>query len=287
MPLLDLDAYRERIGFDGPLDSTIDTLRRLHRHQATTIPYENLDLHLGRPIVVDLPSIERKLVHGHRGGYCFEQNGLLAGVLEQIGFTVLRVAARVRRGPGEEVRPRTHMALVVTVGGQRWLSDVGFGGATPLDPIPLVPGRVSRQGVWGYRVHDESGIWVLQTWEQGSWTDLYAFSEEPQLQPDIEMANHYTSTHPSSRFVHVATAQLPGPRAQRYLRSQVLETIRPGSRTVRTLRADELLGVLAAQFGLRFAPGTRFFAPAVGGGPGLGTVAGYPQPGSSAVPGGR
>jgi len=260
---LDVGAYCRRIGVEGSLSPTLDVLRMLHRHQATTIVYENLDIHLGRAIRVDLPSVEHKLVHHARGGYCFELNGLLAGVLEEIGFPVVRVGARVRRGSTGVLRPRTHMALLVDAGGQRWLADVGFGGATPLDPMPLVPDQPVRQGFWAYRlVVEPAGIWVLQTWQDDTWTDLYAFTEEPQYQPDIEMANHFTATHWSSRFVHTLTAQLPGPRVQLNLRGRQLEVVHPGRRAVQVLSDDHaIVRVLASRFRLYLPPDTRFVAP--------------------------
>lgn len=260
----DLGAYCRRIGVTGPLAPTVDVLRMLHRRQATTIVYENLDLHLGFPIRVDLPSVEGKLVHGARGGYCFELNGLFAAVLEALGYPVVRVGARVRRGSPGVVRARTHLAMVVSAGGRRWLADVGFGGATPLEPVELVPERPSRQGVWSYRLMVEpGGTWVLQTWQDHSWTDLYCFTEEPQFQADIEMANHFASTHPSSRFVHTLTAQLPGPRAQLNLRGRQFEVLRPHSRQVIELPDDRsVVALLARRFHLRLPPDSRFVAPA-------------------------
>lgn len=266
---LDVEAYCRRLDVDGPLSPTLDVLRLLHRHQATTIVYENLDIHLGRAIRVDLPGVERKLVHRARGGYCFELNGLLAGVLEEIGFRVVRVGARVRRGSAGVLRARTHMALLVDADGQRWLADVGFGGATPLDPLPLVPDQPVRQGAWAYRlVVEPAGIWVLQTWQDDTWTDLYAFTEEPLFQPDIEMANHFTATHQSSRFVHTLTAQLPGPRAQLYLRGRQLEVVYPRRRTVQVLPDDRaVVRVLASRFHLCLPADTCFVAPLSGGWP--------------------
>lgn len=260
---LDMAAYCRRIGVARPLAPTVDVLRMLHRRQATTIVYENVDLHLGRPIRVDLPSVEGKLVHDARGGYCFELNGLFAAVLEELGYPVVRVGARVRRGSPGVVRARTHVAMVVTAGDRRWLADVGFGGATPLEPVELVPERPSTQGVWSYRLTLEpGGTWVLQTWQDHSWTDLYCFTEEPQFQADIEMANHFTSTHPSSRFVHTLTAQLPGPRAQLNLRGRQFEVLRPGGREVHDLPDDRsVVALLARRFRLRLPPDSRFVAP--------------------------
>ena len=134
--MLDLDSYFARIGHDGPRAPTLETLRELQRKHPLAIPFENLDTLSGTPVRLDLESLERKLVRGRRGGYCFEQNLLLKHVLTRLGFDVVALAARVVwERPAGEPRPRSHMVLLVSLGGRRYLCDVGFGGLTPTGPI--------------------------------------------------------------------------------------------------------------------------------------------------------
>src|SRR5436190_17504254 len=123
-PAVDLDAYFARIGYMGERIPTAATLRALHLAHTTHIPFENLDVLLGRPIQIDLNSIQTKLVRDHRGGYCFEQNGLFAAALEQLGFQVTRIAGRARHLT-TRVLPRTHMILKVEVDEASWIADVG------------------------------------------------------------------------------------------------------------------------------------------------------------------
>src|SRR5262249_44406568 len=156
--------------------------------------------------------LQSKLVQSRRGGYCFEQNILLAAALERVGFRVTTLAARVRWGT-DQIRPRTHMLLTVELGGHPWLADVGFGGHGLLPPLPLEPDRVDHQYHWSYRVATEGNLWVLQVLLDGAWSDLYAFTTERQYAVDYEMANHFTSTHPSSPFRRGPTAQLTTPDA--------------------------------------------------------------------------
>src|SRR5690349_15099497 len=125
---LDLDAYLDRIGYAGPRLPTRRVLEGLHLAHTTHVPFENLDILLGRPIRLDLDSLQAKLVRDRRGGYCFEQNTLFAAGLEQMGFAVTRLAARVRFG-ASRLLPRTHMLLRVDVEGEPFLADVGFGGS--------------------------------------------------------------------------------------------------------------------------------------------------------------
>ncbi len=254
---LDLRAYLRRIRYAGPLAATRATLEALHLAHATAIPFENLDILLGRPIRLDLGSLQAKLVAGGRGGYCFEQNALFAAALEEIGFGVTRLAARVRLGT-ERVLPRTHMTLLVAVDGVELLADVGFGADGLLLPVPI-GGAAAPQFAWTYRVVEGGGLHVLQTRREGAWQDLYAFTREPQLPVDYEIANHYTSTHPASRFTLVLTAQRLATDVRRTLRNRVYTEDRGAGAETRTLASDdEMLEVLAREFGLAFPAGTRF-----------------------------
>src|SRR3954471_23716836 len=184
---LDLAGYLRRVEYEGALEPTEEVLRALHLAHATHIPFENLDILLGRPIRLDLASLQAKLVHGGRGGDCFDHNSLLAAVLEEIGFPVTRLAARVRSG-ATTVLPRTHMLMLVRCEGRTWLADVGFGAEGLVLPVPFGKGQVSEQYAWSYRVVPEEALWVLQSLHGGDWSDLYAFTLEPQLAVDYEVA---------------------------------------------------------------------------------------------------
>src|SRR5215471_15232590 len=138
MAKLDLDAYLARIGYVGPREPSLAVLRSIHALHPSAIPFENLDVIRGVGIRLDLPSIEQKLVRDRRGGYCFEQNGLFAAVLEELGFEVTPLAARVRWQVPPDVRTSlTHMVLRVDVERVPYLADVGFGGQTPTAPLRL------------------------------------------------------------------------------------------------------------------------------------------------------
>jgi N-hydroxyarylamine O-acetyltransferase len=260
---LDLDAYLERVGYDGSVEPTLDSLRGLHLAHATAIPFENLDIQIGRPIRLDLESLQAKLVRDRRGGYCFEQNLLFSAMLEAVGFRLTRLAARVRLGrPAEaEPLPRTHMVLSVDVRGEPWLADVGFGGDGLLLPLPLDPGPPMEQLGRTHRlVQEDDRVRVLQLMRNDGWADMYAFTLEPQLPIDYEVANWWTSTHPSSGFVQNVTAQRVSPEGTLTLRNrQLIEAWANGRTTTTEIPDDdELLKVLAERFGLELRPGTRF-----------------------------
>ncbi|HTW09990.1 MAG TPA: arylamine N-acetyltransferase [Acidimicrobiales bacterium] len=150
---LDLEGYLHRTGYRGPLTPDAKTLLQLHRSHVAAVPFENLDIILGRPVELEVAKLQAKLVSNRRGGYCYEHNLLFAAVLEQLGFSFTGLSARVTMG-AKAFRPMTHMCLCVEAGGQRWLADVGFGAEGLLEPLPLqapapVPG--ARAFVLGFR----------------------------------------------------------------------------------------------------------------------------------------
>ena len=255
---LDLEGYLTRIGYAGGLEPTIETLTALHRAHVLSIPFENLDILLGRPIRLDLESLQAKLVHGRRGGYCFEQNALFAAVLEHLRFQVTGLAARVSMGE-ERTTPRTHMIIAVDIAGARWLADVGFGGDTLLDPIAFDDDEPVRQGAWAFRLVDEGDVRILWGLRPDGWIDLYTFSEEPQLPVDYEVANHYTSTWPRSPFVTKVIAQRSGLEERWMLIEDELRVERPDGTERWAIGSDvERLTILADRFGLVFPDDTRF-----------------------------
>jgi N-hydroxyarylamine O-acetyltransferase len=255
---VDVAAYFARIGYKGDARPTVETLRDLHLAHSTSIPFENLDILMGRPISLELDWLQAKLIAGRRGGYCFEQNSYFAAILESLGFTVTRLAARVRFG-SSEIRPRLHMLLSVEAGGDAWLADVGFGCTGPLYPIRLNQTEAVRHGAWTFRVSRDDGLHVLQTLQDDSWFDLYAFTLEPQERVDFLVANHYTSTYPDSPFVSTLVVQRGSPEARWVLRNRELTVETAEDKTEETVWDDDALVVtLAELFDLHFPAGKRF-----------------------------
>jgi N-hydroxyarylamine O-acetyltransferase len=208
----DLDAYFNRIGYAGSWTPTLDMLCELQRLHATTFPFENLDVVLGRPVRLDKPALIAKLIAGRRGGYCFEQNGLLAAVLTGLGFTVTPLAARVRLGvPDGVATGRTHMLLKVMLDSGPYIVDVGFGGLNPTAPFALVLDMEQPTPLETYRFIAAGDGFEMQAELSGTWTPLYRFTEEPQVQIDYEIANWFISTSPASRFVQNLTLARPSP----------------------------------------------------------------------------
>lgn len=250
---LDLDAYLARIGHAGDRTPTLGTLRALQARHVAAIGFENIDPVLGRPVPLDVPGLQAKLVRDGRGGYCYEHNLLFAAALERLGFQVSGLGARVRMGE-TRIRPTTHALLKVRLDGEDWITDVGFGVEGLLGPLPLRAGVRDRQGGWTFGVERDADAWVVRSLHRDGWFDLYAFGEEPRHPVDFAVFNHYISTHPRSPFVQRLVAQHPGPELRRTLIGTELTLTRPDhAREVREVTADELPQVLAEHFRITLA----------------------------------
>ncbi len=253
---LDVDAYLTRIDYDGTLDPTDDTLVALHRAHALAIPFENLDIILGRGVSLDLDDPQEKMIRHRRGGYCFEHNLLFAALLERAGFAVRRHLGRVLSADPGRIQPRTHMTLHVDTEGATWHADVGFGTALT-EPIPLVDGVEVDQGGWRHVLaRHEDGSWALRSLGPEGWSERYAYTQEPQHHIDYVAASHYTSTHPDSHFTHRPVAVRIAPEARYRLNGLELAIATPdGGDERRELAPGDVDATLRDRIGIELDPG--------------------------------
>lgn len=199
---LNLDAYFNRIQWGGSASPTYDTLAQLVRAHMRHIPFENLDVLLGRGIRIDLESLQNKLVHARRGGYCFEHATLFAAVLEQLGFQPTRHSSRVVLLSPRTEAPRTHMFLTVPLAEGTFVVDPGFRALAPRVPVPLDGTQANIDGELHWMVRDEDR-WILRAQVRSDTpVDAWVTTMEQDYPVDFEMANHYTSTYPASPFMN-------------------------------------------------------------------------------------
>jgi len=254
MSEFDLDAYLQRIGYSGSREVNAETLRGVHRAHLYAVPFENLDVVLKRPIKLDPPSLEQKIVAGRRGGYCFESNALFMYALQAMGFTVTPLAARVlweRKDPS--LPPRSHMLLMIDLDEGLFLADVAFGGQTPPQPLSFAVNIEQATSHEPYRLRRTAdGELELEALMAGQWGVLYRFTLNAQQPVDFEHANWYTATHPDSFFANNLIAAIPGDGCRYTLFNKEFRTRTPdGAVETQVLGdANALAAVLRERFGI-------------------------------------
>jgi len=255
---VDVAAYFDRIGYRGAAEPTAQTVHALVAAHNGSIPFENLDPLLGIPVAdLSAAALIDKLVRRRRGGYCYEHNGLMGYVLEELGFGVERLAGRVVwLNPDGALPAQTHQVLSVTVPGVDGplLVDVGFGGQTLTSPIRLEAGPVQQTRHEPYRIRDCDDGYQLEAQINGEWQPLYMFNTRPQPRIDLEVGSWYVSTHPNSFFVTGLTAALVTDDARWNLRGRHLAIHRAGhTERIRFDTAANVLDALVDRFGIDVA----------------------------------
>lgn len=254
MTRFNLDAYFERIGYSGRRVPTLETLRAIQALHPAAIPFENLNPLLRIPVLLDLESLQAKLVEGRRGGYCFEHNLLLKAALEAIGFPVTGLAARVLWGrTPDAITSRGHMLLLVEVEGEQYIADVGFGGQTLTAPLRLELDSEQETPHEPCRLVEWDGDFLLESRIRDEWKPLYRFDLQRQHVVDYEVSSWYLSNHPQSHFVTGLRAARAVPGRRFNLLGKELTTHTLGAQsTTRTLQSvDEMIEVLTSTFGIR------------------------------------
>lgn len=245
-----LRTYFERIGYRDAAQTDRHTLTAIMRRQLRTVPFENLDVQAGRVVSLVPEEIVEKILGNGRGGYCYEVNGLFAMALQALGVPYRFVAARPRTYPTR--RPRTHMALILTFEGERWLYDLGFGSHGIRAPMSLDrPGTDVLQDFDTYRLEKVGDDrYLLRTVVDGEWADQYEFDLSAQEWVDFVPANFLNSKHPDSIFVQHLVAVRQTDEGRKILFDDTFKVIARGHIETSTIAAHERDAVLLREFGL-------------------------------------
>jgi len=236
--MLDVAAYLERIGYDGPLDPSAEALRLIHRAHLFRVPFENLDIAMGRKIECNEDAAIRKIVERQRGGFCYEMNGAFSALLRALGFQVTLLSARVSREPGGEGPEFDHLTLRVDLK-EPWLADVGFGDSF-VDPLRLQPGLEPEQGCRAFRIVLDEGRLRLEMRDRNKpWKGQYSFTFQPRRLEDFAGMCHYHQTSPESHFTQKRICTLATPDGRVTLADYKLIMTRNGERQERMLASAE------------------------------------------------
>lgn len=225
---MNLSPYLSRINYSGDRSTSSETLHALHLCHVLAVPFENLDGYRSVPVSLEPADLFAKIVTARRGGYCFELNGLFSLLLEAMGFEVTRLIARVRYG-AKPPYPRSHQVLLVTVRGEPWLVDVGFGGNGLLEPMPLEAGAEVTQHSEAFKLLPaDGGEYLLQCRVHGEWESLYSFTTDPCQPIDYKYPNYFHSHSPDSIFMQRRICTIPTTEGRKILVDRTLSVRRQG-----------------------------------------------------------
>ncbi len=255
--MVDVGAYLERIGLDGKPEPDAGTLRELHRAHLLAVPFENLDIHLGRRIVLDVAALERKIVGERRGGFCYELNGAFSALLGAIGYQLSLLEARVRKADGSGFGPPfDHLLLRVRCPGspEEWLADVGFGDSY-LEPLRMVVGPEQADPTGGYRIQQagDGDLELLRrSADGGAWEAEHRFGTAAYELASFEAMCHYHQTSPQSPFTQRRVCSLATPTGRLTLRDDRLIVTDGGHRSERPIDGEPAFReALLEHFGVR------------------------------------
>lgn len=250
--MIDLDRYFQRIGYEGSREPTLETLRGVHDAHALAVPFENLDVQLRIPLNTDASQAYDKIVVAGRGGWCYEQNGLLGAALESIGFDVVRVAAGVMMHERGEDAFANHLCLLVRTqsSDQQYLADVGFGGSL-LTPLPLEDCAETHAPYSVSLVQMRDGWFRFTERTEGDEPFSFDFPPLPADEQTLSDKCVDLQTSPESSFVKNLVAQKRTPTAHWSLRGRVLKVYQQDGVARRELESvEQLLETLKAVFGI-------------------------------------
>lgn len=244
-----LAAYLDRIGYTGPIQPTAEVLQSVHRAHLFTVPFENLDIGMGRRILCNEDTFLRKIVERRRGGFCYEMNGAFAALLRAMGFKVTLLSARVPHEDGSESPEFDHLALRVDLESP-WLADVGFGDSF-VDPLRLETGTEQTQSNGRYRIVENDGSLHLQRIVvDGTWSRQYSFTLQPRRLEEFAPMCEYHQTSPESPFTRRRLCTLATPEGRITLSDRRLLITQNGKREERLLSEEERRTALKEQFGI-------------------------------------
>jgi len=244
---MNLRAYLDRIGYNGPVAPELATLRGMHRSHWLNVPFENLDISRGVEIVVDQRTNFDKVVRRRRGGFCLELTGLFAAALREIGFTLDVIGARVITD-GRLSHPMSHMTLIVHLD-EDWIADVGFGGRISM-PLRLRETADQADGPRRYVVAEDDGHWFVSCHEPGTPTGTYTFTMRPREFSEFHDVCRWLQTSPDSRFTHGDIASLASDGGRVTLSEGRLIEIEGDARREHDVAPGERADVLRGRFGI-------------------------------------
>jgi N-hydroxyarylamine O-acetyltransferase len=244
--MIDWLALLARLGVTDA-EPALETLQRLQRQALLSLPFENLDIHLGRPILLDHTAIYLKIVVGDRGGFCYELNECFYQCLKALGYDIDRLEGRVViGGPGA---PFDHQCALVRLDGVRWWVDIGFGDST-LVPLDLDRRDEQTDGRSRFKIEEAEGFFeISRQMEPGKWTKMLKLNSAPQDWDRFADRCQWQQHAPDSAFVRKRVCTRATETGRITLAGNTLKRV--DRKTVETpVEEDRYTAILAKHFGM-------------------------------------
>lgn len=252
---MNITKYLERIGLtDTDIKLDLNSLRRLHRAHLLAIPFENLDIHWKRPIVLDTEKFYEKIVGEDRGGFCYEQNGLFHEVLKVLGFENRIVSSRVDMGDGTITPEYDHMALIAVAEGQEYLVDVGFGRGFATEPLKLLLDLEQQDpsGIFRIREHNDGYLLVERKDDDGGWCGEYIFKRQVRDLSEFSGMCHFHQTSPESHFTKDKICSQLSEEGRKTLTGKKYVETKNGERTEMDVESEQQFNeILKREFNIK------------------------------------
>lgn len=245
----DLDAYLERINYSGSREPTEETLNDIHICHTLNVPFENLDVFYGKSPLLDEVSLYNKIVKNRRGGYCFEMNGIFSIALQNMGFRIANLLARVTID-GINYTSKTHQVILVETENKKWLADVGFGNEGIIAPLLLVEDTDQKQFAHTYRIVKEDRFdgYLLRKKTGDTYNSMYAFTMDECYPEDFVMSSHYTATFPASFFKMMRMCTMPTKEGRITLTDTHFKVVKNGNVSENEIKNEDEFGRYLKQY---------------------------------------
>ena len=239
---MNIKGYLDRLNSEEQLQADIETLSRLHRSHLYKIPFENLDIHRGKEILLDESSLEKKIISGNRGGYCYELNGMFFLLLKELGFHAKMISARVNNGKGGWGPEFDHLAIIVDLG-DLWLADVGFGDNF-IEPLKFELETVQKNlnGYYKIEKYDEEYYNLMRSPDGKEFSDEYIFTLKERKWEDFRDMNKYHQTSPESHFTKNKVCTIAKPNGRITLTNTKLKITENGIRQETEIKDEKEFG---------------------------------------------
>jgi N-hydroxyarylamine O-acetyltransferase len=246
---MNTEKYLRRIGIEiSDITANVESLNFLQKQHLLNVPFENLDIHWKRPILLDTARFYKKIVEEKRGGFCYELNGLFCELLNKVGFPSRMVSARAATADGDFSAEYDHMAILTRIDGEDFLVDVGFG-AFAAEPLRLVSDAAQTDETGEFLIKKRAdGYFEVVKKDGESWKSEYIFKASAHdLAEFAEMCN-YHQTSPESHFTRgkVCSLMLAGGGRKTLTDKKFIET-RNGAKSETEIASEEEFNALLAR----------------------------------------